>query len=237
MDSELERRGIADTLIAARDLVLAGRVLVSGSVATNPARLVLTSEPIELASGPRPFVSRGGEKLAAVLEQLEIDVTEMRCLDVGSSTGGFTDCLLQRGASSVVALDVGRGQLDWGIRSDPRVASMERTDVRDADPDDLGSFDLIVIDVSFISLRTVMPAIAALARSATVLALVKPQFEVWKDLVGRGGVVRDESLHTEAVRSVIEAAQVEGLRHIATVESAITGTKGNREFFVHLKKA
>jgi 23S rRNA (cytidine1920-2'-O)/16S rRNA (cytidine1409-2'-O)-methyltransferase len=210
-------------------------VLVSGSLATNPARLVDPAEPIELVGPPPRFVSRGGEKLDAALDGFSIDVSGMRCLDVGSSTGGFTDCLLKRGASEVVALDVGRGQLAWPLRQDARVKVIEQTDVRSADTGDVGSVGLVVADLSFISLRTVLPAIATLSAGAPIVALVKPQFEVGKGRVGKRGVVRDETLHREAVDAVVAKAREIGLACLNEIESPITGAEGNREFFVHLE--
>lgn len=208
--------------------------MVSGSLATKPDRLVAPSEPIEIAGPPPRYVGRGGEKLEVALRVFSVDVQGKRCLDVGSSTGGFTDCLLQHGASEVVALDVGRGQLDWSLRNDPRVIVMERTDVRDADPAAIGPVEAATVDVSFISLRTVLPSIARLAGHADVLALVKPQFEVGRSNVPRGGVVRDESLQGKAVADVAAAAERCGYVCRAQMPSPLTGAQGNKEFFVLL---
>lgn len=224
---------MAESRARAQDAVRAGLVLVSGSPATKPGRLVLDSEPIELA-GPTPrYVSRGGDKLEAALAEFGVNVEGKRCLDVGASTGGFTDCLLQHGAREVVALDVGRGQLEWSIRNDPRVTVLERTDVRAAEPAEIGPVELVTVDVSFISLRTVLPSIVALAAGAEVIALVKPQFEVGKANVPKGGVVREESLQARAVADVVAAAEALGLACRAATPSPITGAQGNREFFVH----
>lgn len=231
------RRGLATSRTSAREAIESGRVTVSGSTATKPSRMVDPSEPVELTGPPPRYVGRGGLKLERALAAFGIDPSGTRCLDVGSSTGGFTDCLLQHGASEVVAVDVGTGQLDWSLRNDPRVRVLERTDVRDLDAAALGSFDLVVVDVSFISLRTVMPALTALAGAAPVVALVKPQFEVGRKHVGSGGVVRDPSLHTEAVDGVIGAAGAHGLAHVATEESPVTGADGNREFLVLLRRS
>lgn len=228
---------MAETKASARDAVLSGSVLVSGSVADKPGRMVQPSEPIALARPVRPFVSRGGEKLEGALDAFRIDVAGRRCMDVGASTGGFTDCLLKRGAASVVAVDVGRGQLEWSLRKDSRVEVMEQTDVRDLDPATLGRFELVVVDLSFISLRTVMPSLARVAGGAPVVALVKPQFEVGRARVGSGGVVRDRALHDEAVSGVIEAAESIGLRCVARVQSPLLGAEGNKEFFVHLERS
>lgn len=209
-------------------------MLVSGMPATKPDRLVADSEPIEFA-GPRPrYVSRGGDKLEGALSELRIFVEGKRCLDIGSSTGGFTDCLLQHGAASVIAVDVGRNQLDWSMRGDARVTVRERTDVRDLDREELGPLDLVTVDLSFISLRTVMPAIAELSFGADVLALVKPQFEVGRSNVPRGGVVRDEALQRKAIADVAKAAEGYGLVCRGCVPSPISGMQGNREFFLYL---
>lgn len=220
----------------AQAVVLQGIVLVSGSVATKPARLVDAGEPIAFLREPPPYVSRGGEKLAGALEKLGIDPEGLRCLDVGSSTGGFTDCLLQRGATEVVACDVGRGQLDAKLRDDPHVRVLERTDVRDLDPQALGHVDLVVCDLSFISLRTVMPHLAALAADAPVLVLVKPQFEVGRGRVGKGGVVRDPGLRSEAVETVVAAAAEHDLAALGSCESPLAGAEGNREVFVLFRR-
>jgi 23S rRNA (cytidine1920-2'-O)/16S rRNA (cytidine1409-2'-O)-methyltransferase len=199
--------------------------------------MVSPSEPIELAGPPRRYVSRGGEKLEGALDEFHIDPSGRRCLDVGASTGGFTDCLLQRGATEVVTVDVGRGQLDWSIRQDDRVVAIEETDVRDVDPSCVGAVDLVVADVSFISLRTVLPAIVTLAGSSPIVALVKPQFEVGRGRVGKGGIVRDPSLHIEALTAVLVKAKELGRCCRAAVPSPILGAEGNREFFVELRRS
>jgi 23S rRNA (cytidine1920-2'-O)/16S rRNA (cytidine1409-2'-O)-methyltransferase len=236
LDAELVRRGLADSRGRAREAVAAGHVLVSGSIASKPERMVDEAEPIEFV-GERPrFVSRGGEKLDPALDAFGIDVADLRCLDVGSSTGGFTDCLLQRGAAHVVALDVGRGQLAWSLRQDERVTVLERTDVREADPDVIGDVDLVVADLAFISLRTVLEAMTALAGDAPIVALVKPQFEVGKGRVGKGGVVRDVVLHAEAVAGVIAKAESLGLSCDQRFGSPVAGAEGNVEYFVLLRK-
>jgi len=210
--------------------------LVSGSTATKPERLVDPAEPIELTGAPARFVSRGGEKLDAALDELSIDVKGWKCLDVGSSTGGFTDCLLARGATAVVAIDVGRGQLAWSLRRDERVTVREQTDVREAKAEEIGAVDLACADLSFISLRTVLPFIAELAGPAPILALVKPQFEVGRERVGKGGVVRDPALHQEAVTVVAKAGEQLGLRCSAAFPSALEGAEGNREFFLLMER-
>ncbi len=214
--------------------MLEGRVLVSGTVAAKPERMVDPAEPIELTGDGARFVSRGGDKLDGALEAFAIDVRDMRRLDVGASTGGFTDRLLQGGAREVVALDVGRGQLAWSLRTDERVTVLERTDIRDIGGDAVGMLDLVVVDVSFISLRTVLPKIVELAGGAPIVALVKPQFEVGKGRVGKGGIVRDPELHAEAVEGVVEVAERLGYRCEQRAPSAVVGAQGNQEFFVHL---
>jgi 23S rRNA (cytidine1920-2'-O)/16S rRNA (cytidine1409-2'-O)-methyltransferase len=182
------------------------------------------------------FVSRGGEKLAGALDDLDLDVAGVRALDVGASTGGFSDCLLQRGAVSVVAVDVGRGQLHEKLRQDRRVVSLERTHVRDLEASQLPApVDLVVVDVSFISLRQVLPAILAVAPGVPVLALVKPQFEVGREKVGKGGVVRDDALRRLAVDEVAAFARSLGYAERGRCESRIAGPRGNREVFLRLE--
>lgn len=227
---------MADSRERAREVVVSGRVLVSGAQATKPDRMVAASEPIEVA-GPRPrYVSRGGDKLEGALREFRIDVTGKQCLDLGASTGGFTDCLLQHGASSVMAVDVGHGQIDWTLRKDPRVQVLERTDVRNLDAGAVGRVELVTVDVSFISLRTVMESIASLAGTSPVIALVKPQFEVGRRNVPKGGVVRDPSLQVQAVAEVAASAERAGLACRAGAPSVLLGAEGNREFFLLLQR-
>jgi 23S rRNA (cytidine1920-2'-O)/16S rRNA (cytidine1409-2'-O)-methyltransferase len=201
----------------------------------KPERLVDVSEPIEMAGPPRRFVSRGGDKLDAALDEFAIDVRGKRCVDIGASTGGFTDCLLQRGADSVIAIDVGHGQLDWSLRNNSQLTLHEHTDVRNVDASAMPTPDLVVVDVSFISLRTVLPAIAGIARGAPVVALVKPQFEVGRANVPKGGVVRDPVLQMYAVAEVSTAAEALGMETAGATPSAVPGAQGNREIFVLLK--
>lgn len=226
---------MARSRAGARVAVVSGRVLVRGFPATKPNRLVEASEPIELAGAPEPYVSRGGAKLAAALDAFRIDVRGRRCLDAGSSTGGFVDCLLQRGAASVIAVDVGRGQLAWSLRSDERVEVREGTDVRDLDGVD--DVELVCADLAFISLRSVLAPLVGACGRAPVVALVKPQFEVGRRRVGRRGVVRDPALRAEAVAGVLRAAASLGMRCRAAVPSPLPGAEGNREIFVHLVHA
>lgn len=198
--------------------------------------MVAASEPIQLA-GPRPrYVGRGGEKLEAALREFGIDVTGKRCLDIGASTGGFTDCLLQHGAMSVLAVDVGHGQLDWSLRQDPRVEVLERTDVRGLESSSLKGVDVVTVDLSFISLRTVLPSISSIVGDATVIALVKPQFEVGRRNVPKGGVVRDPTLQSQAVADVVATAEESGFACRAAMPSPITGAQGNKEFFILLER-
>jgi 23S rRNA (cytidine1920-2'-O)/16S rRNA (cytidine1409-2'-O)-methyltransferase len=194
---------------------------------------------IRLKGEPLPFVSRGGLKLAKGLDAFGIEVTGLSAIDVGASTGGFTDCLLQRGASRVIAVDVGYGQLAWKLREDPRVLSLEKTNIRHLEPEMLPELpDLAVIDASFISLDKVLPPTLRLIREAgTIVALIKPQFEVGRGQVGKGGVVRDEKKHAEVIESVTELARGLGLEVLGVCESPILGPKGNKEFLIHLKKS
>lgn len=236
VDKLLVDRGYVGSRERARRLLMAGAVRVGGHVVDKPGTLIEADASIIVEGEDIPFVSRGGLKLEHALERFGIDVRGAVVLDVGASTGGFTDCVLQRGARKVIAVDVGYGQFDWKLRNDPRVVLLERTNVRDLAPGELPDVpDLAVVDVSFISLRLVLPAVAAvLAPDGNIVALVKPQFEVGKGRVGKGGVVRDPRLHEEAVASVREAAQEIGLTCLGETESPILGPKGNREFFLHL---
>ncbi len=194
---------------------------------------IASERVVRVKGGSRSFVSRGGEKLAAALDDLGVDPKGLRCLDVGASTGGFTDCLLQRGATAVVAMDVGHSQLHSRLRLDPRVDVRERVNARHMDPSDFeGPFGLVVVDVSFISLELILPAIDACTRDADWLLLVKPQFEVGRDHVGNGGVVRDDALRASAADSVSLAASRLGRVERGRVDSRVPGPKGNREIFL-----
>jgi 23S rRNA (cytidine1920-2'-O)/16S rRNA (cytidine1409-2'-O)-methyltransferase len=214
-------------------------VTVAGATAEKASRLVAPSEPLRVAGeGPR-FVSRGGEKLDAALEHFSIDVSGQPALDVGASTGGFTDCLLQRGATRVVAVDVGHGQLDLGLRGDPRVTVLERTNVRHLTPETLGGerFAVVTADLSFISLRTVAANLVALAApGADLVVLVKPQFEAGRAETSRGrGVIRDPAVWDRAVAGVAAAFAAQGSDMMGTVRSPLTGADGNVEFLMHLR--
>jgi 23S rRNA (cytidine1920-2'-O)/16S rRNA (cytidine1409-2'-O)-methyltransferase len=229
-----ERGGI--TRSQARSLIMEGRVSVDGTIATKAGQSVAPDALIEIER-PRRFVSRGGEKLDLALTAFGIDVHGVDALDVGASTGGFTDCLLQRGAARVTSVDVGYGQLDWRLRNDPRVRVLERVNFRmlraDAFPE---GFDLIAIDASFISLRTILArAITYLRNDGVVVALVKPQFEAGRERVGSGGVVRETATHRDVLRQLRMAAVSLGLVPVALVESPLRGPAGNREFLMALR--
>ena len=229
LDVLLVERGLAESRAQAQALVLAG--LVPGY--DKPGHQV--PEEAELSvKAPARFVSRGGEKLANALAQLDVEVAGRDCIDLGASTGGFTDALLQHGAARVIAVDVGYGQLHPKLRSDPRVVVLERTNARDL-TDLPFRPDLLVCDVSFIGVRLVLaPVLPLLADGWDALVLVKPQFEAGRDDVGRGGVVRDAAVHRRVLRQVVDAAPAWGARAVGVVDSGLPGPKGNREFFVHL---
>ena len=216
------------------EAILAGRVLVAGSPARGAARLVDPQEPIDVLGPPPRFVSRGGEKLAGALARFAVDVAGCRALDAGASTGGFTDCLLQAGAAHVVAVDVGRGQLAWGVREDPRVTVLERTNVRGLGPDAIGGpVDITVADLSFISLVTVAPALVRCTEAdGRFVLLVKPQFEAGRARVGKGGVVRDPEVHRDVLREVRDGLAGEALFVRDVMASPLRGADGNVEFLV-----
>ena len=217
-------------------MILAGQVLVGGKAVTKAGTAVDHEAAIELLEPDHPYVGRGGLKLAHALDTFNIPVTGRECLDIGASTGGFTDVLLQRGAARVVALDVGHGQIDWTLRNDPRVVVIERFNARHLTPADLPTLvDLVVIDVSFISLRQIFPVIPPVLRpAADVIALVKPQFEAGRDEVGKG-VVHDAAIHERVLEEVSTAAAAIGLTPAGSTPSPITGQKGNVEFLLHLR--
>jgi 23S rRNA (cytidine1920-2'-O)/16S rRNA (cytidine1409-2'-O)-methyltransferase len=240
LDTLLVERGLAASRERARALILAGRVRVGGDVVSKAGHPTPDDADVTLIEPDHPYVSRGGVKLAHALDAFAIDPAGRAALDLGASTGGFTDVLLRRGATRVIALDVGHGQLDWRIRSDPRVTVLERINARTLTADQLPGatrvFDLAVMDLSFISIRQVLPAIVpVLAPGADLVVLVKPQFEAGRDEVGKGGLVRDPAVHSRVIDEVTQAASALGLSRVAMTESPITGTEGNREFFLHLR--
>jgi 23S rRNA (cytidine1920-2'-O)/16S rRNA (cytidine1409-2'-O)-methyltransferase len=238
IDKLLVDRGAVSSRERARRLVMAGAVRIGEQVVDKPGALVPIDAAITVTGDDIPFVSRGGLKLAGALDVFGTPVRDRVVLDVGASTGGFTDCVLQRGARAVIAVDVGYGQFAWTLRGDARVTLLERTNIRHLHPASLPTLpDLAVIDVSFISLTLVLPTVVqSLAAAGDIIALVKPQFEVGKGHVGRGGVVRDPALHARAVESVRQCALDLGLHAVGECESPLLGPKGNREFFLALRK-
>ena len=238
LDLLLVQRGLAESREKAKATIMAGLVEVDKCVLDKPGHLVSVSAHVSLKEPFPPYVSRGGLKLEAALDHFAVDVKGKVLLDVGASTGGFTDCLLQRGAEKVIAVDVGYGQLHWKIRRDPRVVVLERTNIRHLKPEDLN--ELIhgaVIDVSFISLRLVLPRVSELVlREAFIVALIKPQFEVEKGQVGKGGVVRDPSLHQQVIDRLRCFFEDMGWTVLGHIRSPLLGPKGNMEFFVYLQR-
>ncbi len=236
-DKLLVERGLAPSRERAQALVLTGAVYHGTQPVRKPGTLLPEDAALEIRGEDLPFVSRGGLKLAHALDSFALDVRGRIALDVGASTGGFTDCLLQRGAARVYAIDVGYGQLAWKLRSDPRVVVLERTNIRHVTPEQLPErASLAVIDVSFISLRLVLPVIVGLLLpGADVLPLVKPQFEVGRELVGSGGVVRSATAREAAVRAIRAFAVQLGFTCCGECTSPITGPKGNVEYFLHLR--
>jgi 23S rRNA (cytidine1920-2'-O)/16S rRNA (cytidine1409-2'-O)-methyltransferase len=239
LDRLLVERGLASSRERARRLVMAGVVRVDERVVDKPGTPVATGAGLRVDSPEAPFVSRGGVKLNAALDALAVPVAGAVVLDVGASTGGFTDCVLQRGARHVIAVDVGYGQMAWSLRCDSRVTVLERTNIRHLAAAALPEVpSLAVIDTSFISLRLVLPKVTELiAMGGYVVALVKPQFEVGRGRVGKGGVVRDPVLQDAAVQAVRSYALEVGLECVGRCESPILGPRGNREFFLALRKA
>jgi 23S rRNA (cytidine1920-2'-O)/16S rRNA (cytidine1409-2'-O)-methyltransferase len=237
VDQRVLELGLESTRSRARARILAGDVRLGDRVLDKPGHLVAADAPLELRDRPG-FVSRGGEKLAGALDALRLDPAGLRCVDAGASTGGFTDCLLQRGAQSVLAIDVGYGQLALKLRDDPRVTLLERTNVRHFElPAGTPRFDLVAADLSFISLRLVLPRLADLAApGGRLLLLVKPQFELERAEVGAGGVVRDAARRRAAVERVRAAGEELGLAYEGDAESVLPGPKGNREVFLLLAR-
>lgn len=236
LDVLLVEQGHADTRSKAQAIIMSGLVYVDGQKADKPGTSFEETVSIEVRTGACPYVSRGGLKLEKALRDFGVNPDGYVCSDSGASTGGFTDCLLQQGASKVFAIDVGYGQLDWKIRSDPRVVVMERTNVRYVTPEDLGEpLDLSVIDVSFISLRIVLPVIKTFLKpTGQVLCLIKPQFEAGKEKVGKKGVVRDASVHQEVLDDFVNLVKELEFKILGLTFSPVKGPEGNIEFLAHL---
>ena len=235
LDRLLVDRGLAETRQKAQALILAGKVLVDEQKAEKCGSTFSPEAAVRLLGEPTKFVSRAGLKLEDALDAFRIDPGGKLCLDIGASTGGFTDCLLQRGAAKVFAVDVGTNQLDWKLRRDPRVRVLEKVNARYLKPDQIATpVELVTMDVSFISATLILPALPpVLAPRAELLILVKPQFEVGRGQVGKRGVVRDPQLHQEAVAKVSTKLLELDFREVASHESCLPGAKGNREFFLH----
>lgn len=238
LDALLVERWLAQSRRHAQALILAGEVWVDGKRMTKAGTLVHADCAIEITCKDIPYVSRGGLKLEAAIRAFKLDVTGLSCLDVGASTGGFTDCLLKHGAKDVTAVDVGYGQLHWKLRSDPRVKVIERANIRHLDQGAVPSpVDLACIDVSFISLKIVVPAVLKFMKQrGHIICLVKPQFEVGKGLVGKGGVVRDPTLHKGVIEDLSNTFQGLKLRVLGVIPSPIFGPKGNQEFLMYLQR-
>jgi 23S rRNA (cytidine1920-2'-O)/16S rRNA (cytidine1409-2'-O)-methyltransferase len=235
IDKLLVARGLAESRTRAQALVMAGVVLVDDRRVEKPSEMFDADARVRVRGADDPsarYVGRGGLKLEAALDAFQLDVKDTVCLDVGASTGGFTDCLLQRGARRVVAVDVGHNQIDWRLRTDPRVEVREGTNARHLAPEDFAErFDMAMMDVSFISATKVLPAIVPLVREGgRVVVLIKPQFEVGRGEVGKGGIVRDEAQHARVVEEVNRAARELGLEVLGVVDSPILGAEGNKEF-------
>ena len=238
LDVALVERGLAGSRERARALIMAGQVTVDDRAVSKAGAAVAADARIEIAAPDHPYVGRGGVKLAHALDAFQIDPSGKRALDVGASTGGFTDVLLQRGAAHVIALDVGRGQLDWRLRTDPRVSVHEGVNARSLTMADVPQpVDLVTIDVSFISLAHIFSGLPPLlAAGADIVALVKPQFEAGREQVGKHGLVTDPVVHEQVIERVTAQAQAAGLTRVAMTPSAIKGATGNQEFFLHLRR-
>ena len=238
LDILLVEKGLVSSREKARALIMEGNVLVNGTPLTKAGSLVNADALIELKGEEIPYVSRGGLKLEAALHHFGINLKGLIAMDVGSSTGGFTDCMLQRGAMKVYCIDVGYGQLAWSLRNDPRVVLLERTNIRYLEKERIRDMiNVATIDVSFISLKNVLPKVREFVKEGgEILALVKPQFEVGKGEVGKGGIVREEEKRMGAVNSIREFAEELGLRSGGVLQSPVAGQKGNREYFLHLRR-
>ncbi|MFO7971583.1 MAG: TlyA family RNA methyltransferase [Desulfobacterales bacterium] len=239
LDRVIVEKGLVQSRERARALIMAGKVLVNNRLVDKPGSFVYKNDHVRLKGEEPPYASRGGLKLEKALQVLNIDITGTVCMDVGASTGGFTDCLLQHGARRIFAVDVGYGQLAWKLVQDSRVIVIDRTNIRYMPAGSLREpVDLVTIDVSFISLKTVVPAVIKfMKKDARILALIKPQFEVGKGNVGKGGVVRDPVLHAKVIKSLSDFFIKTGILREFVIPSPIPGSKGNKEFFICLKYA
>ena len=238
LDMLLVEKGLVPSRQRGRALIMAGKILINAQRVDKPGIQVSKNDNITLLETDIPYVSRGGLKLEKALKYYNIIVNDLICLDIGASTGGFTDCLLQNGAKCVFAVDVGYGQLAWKLRQDPRVVVFERTNIRNMSADTLPQLvDLITIDVSFISLKIVIPSVFKfLKENSRIIALIKPQFEVGKGKIGKGGVVRDSALHNEVIKDLTEFFTITGLKCGSVIPSPLLGPKGNKEFFISLTR-
>jgi 23S rRNA (cytidine1920-2'-O)/16S rRNA (cytidine1409-2'-O)-methyltransferase len=238
LDKLLVLRGMVSSRERAQALIMAGKVLVDGKKVDKAGAQVCNECHIVLKDQELPYVSRGGVKLEKALEAFHVEVKGKTCLDVGASTGGFTDCLLKKGAEKVYAVDVGYGQLAWSLKQNCRVVSLERRNIRYLSPGDIGELtDLAVVDTSFISLKKVLPSVVQLIKEGgKIIALIKPQFEVGKGRVGKGGVVNKREDHEMVINEISHFATELGLKKLGLTESPLLGPKGNMEFFIYLKK-
>lgn len=237
LDTFIFKRGLAESRQRAQAMIMAGNVMVNEQLIDKPGRQVTQNDKISIIAKHLPYVSRGGLKLEKALHEFHVNVAGWTCLDVGASTGGFSDCLLQNGAEHVYAVDVGYGQLAWKLRSDPRVTVIERTNIRHMGVDKLPSpVDLATIDVSFISLQIVVPAVLKFLKTdASIIALIKPQFEIGKNKVGKGGVVKNPEHHEAVIKDLTAFFVHTGLDVKSLTTSPIKGPKGNIEFLIHMK--
>ena len=238
VDRVLVERGVVPSRERARALIMAGKVTVNGKRIDKPGIQINGDARLRLQEGDSPYVSRGGQKMEGALKAFAVDPKGMLVMDVGASTGGFSDCVLQRGAKKVYAVDVGYGQLAWKLQKDPRVVNLERTNIRYLQREKIQEeIDLILIDTSFISIEKFLPHVLGfLKKGGAILSLIKPQFEVGKGDVGKGGVVRDKALHEKVINRISVLCQGLGLTILGVTESPLLGPKGNKEFFIYLKK-
>ncbi len=237
LDSYMVQNKFASSRERAKRIIMTGKVFVENNVVDKPGTLIDLNANVICKEDDIPFVSRGGLKLEKAIKELSIDVTGLRCLDIGASTGGFTDCLIQNGAEKIYAVDVGYGQFDWGLRQNPKVTVIERTNIRYMPYDEINEkLDLIVVDTSFISLKIVIPASEKFMKdNARILALIKPQFEAGKGKVGKGGVIRDQKVRDDVVNDIKSFFVERGYTAENIVPSPILGPKGNKEYIISLK--